>query len=138
MAGGAASDGDILPLVLQGLIAVRALTGRKHGMGASMTGAAIEAAVACCVPVQDISGIYTRNPGMAVNAFGFIDPGRSGSVLDGIGNVGHAPVAGRAVAILGRVGGTAVAGYCWAGMAVIAGRATGCVGPVNRLGQVFA
>lgn len=49
--GSATADGHRSILVLQRLIIVRGFAGRNHGMGALVAGGAIEATVACIIPI---------------------------------------------------------------------------------------
>lgn len=108
MADGAAPQGERRSLVLDGLIVVRVLPRRDHGVRAAMTGGTTQAAVASGIAVEFAGGINFGDVRVAGHAFGFGQP-RDPASRNTVGNLLHATVAGGAVPVRGGVGQASVA-----------------------------
>ena len=85
MADSAVPQGHGFPLILQGLIIIRHLVGRNHGMGTAVTGGTVEPAMTAGVTVERCPRIHLGYPraggagDMAVDTLGLAGPGDAGA-----------------------------------------------------------
>jgi len=142
----AVPHGHSIPLILQGLIIVRRLVTRGHGVGAAVTGRAEYFAMPGSIAVQRCPGVHLGHAGstghigiVASHARGLIRPGNARPTGNAGGNRGQRSVASHAGNAGGNMLRAAVAESDSPRVTVItAGRSRqGCMESMDRFGQVF-
>lgn len=135
------THGHGFSLILHKLVIIRGLVGRRHGMGAAVTGRAKKSAMPDSITVERCSGIHLGNTGIvASHTLGFTHPWDSGAKGNSGCNRGQSAMTVDAIAVRGGVMITPVAlGDC-SRMTVVATRRgrQGGVKAMYGLGKVLA